>query len=115
MIAAGVGQVITGVDLNTVIGTVAVATLYVTVSFGVKVTDNVWPVPAASSVPLAGEYTNVPATPTGAVAFNCVALSAVPTVIAAGVGQVITGVVIVTVAVATLGVTKPSVVVAVRV
>ena len=57
---------------------VAVATSYVAVSAGVKVTESVWPAPAASSVPLYGAYTNVPATPAGAVAFSCAPVSTVP-------------------------------------
>ena len=44
----------------------------------------------ASTVPSAGEYVNVPGTV--AVASSCVADSDDPTVIAAGVGHVITGV-----------------------
>src|SRR5882757_6742466 len=58
-------------------------------SVGVKITERV-SVPTAGTAPAAGVYTNVPGT--DAVAFNWVALSAVPTEIAAGVGHVITGV-----------------------
>src|ERR1700681_3370951 len=71
--------------------TVAVADVYVAVSVGVNVLDRVW-LPAASTVPDGGVYTNVPATPP-AVAFNCVALSAVPLTIAAGFAQVMVGVI----------------------
>ena len=45
------------------------------VSVGVKVTDSVCD-PAAGTVPVAGEYTNVPVTVE--LASSCVALSAVP-------------------------------------
>ena len=57
---------------------------------GVKSTERV-SVPAAGIAPAAGVYANVPCTL--AVAFNCVALNAVPAVIGAGVAQVIVGVV----------------------
>lgn len=63
-------------------------------SVGTKLTDSVCD-PAPKTVPLAGVYVNVPATefpPNAAVAFNCVALRAVPKVIAAGFAHVITGV-----------------------
>ena len=53
-----------------------------------NVTFNVWG-PTAKTVPAAGVYAKVP--DTEAVAFNCVALNAVPYVIAAGGAQVITG------------------------
>jgi hypothetical protein len=56
---------------------------------GVNVTDSGRD-PAPTTVPSTGEYANVPGTE--AVAFNCVPLSAVPYVIAAGVVQVIIGV-----------------------
>jgi len=49
--------------------------------------------PTASTVPAAGEYTNVPATL--AVALSCALPSAVPYVIAAGVAHVIVGTVFV--------------------
>ena len=55
---------------------------------GVKVTLNV-SVPTDGVVPAVGPYRNVPGTE--AVAFNCVALKAVPNVMAAGVAQVMTG------------------------
>jgi len=63
------------------------------VSVGVKDTERV-SVPAAGTVPAAGVYTNVPGT--DAVALSWVALSAVPEEIAAGAGQVIVGVSLVT-------------------
>ena len=58
------------------------------VSAGVKVTERV-SVPAAGILPGAGVYTSVPGT--DAVAFNCVAESAVPCVMFAGLVHVITG------------------------
>ena len=57
---------------------------------GVNVTESVCPAPAASTVPAGGTYTNVPGTL--AVAFNCVALSAVPAVMLAGAAHVMVGV-----------------------
>ena len=57
---------------------------------GVNVTKSVW-VPAVSTVPAGGLYTNVPATL--AVASNCVELRAVELVIAAGAAHVMVGVV----------------------
>ncbi len=59
------------------------------VSVGFSKTDKVC-VPAAGTVPTAGLYVNVPATPEDA--FNCVELSAVPARIDAGVAQEIVGV-----------------------
>ena len=58
-------------------------------SLGVNVTESVC-VPTPKTVPAAGVYANVPVTE--AVAFSCVALNAVPNVIAAGADQVIMGV-----------------------
>ena len=58
-------------------------------SFGVNVTVSDCAVPAGSTVPAAGAYTNVPAT--SAVAFNCAPPSGVLKTIAAGIGHVICG------------------------
>jgi hypothetical protein len=63
---------------------------------GVNVTLSVC-CPTPGTVPLAGEYAKVPATVE--VAFSCVALSAVPYGMAAGVAQVIVGVALFTVSV----------------
>ena len=60
-----------------------------------NVTDSVCPAPAVNTTPAAGVYTNVPGTL--AVAFSCVALSAVPYAIAVSVGHVIVGVALSTV------------------
>src|SRR4051812_9615294 len=85
---AGVAQVITGVFLTTVSGTVFVIGADGGL-VGVKVTDNVrWP--TASVAPDAGAYTNVPATL--AVAFSCAALSAVKAAMGAGAFHVTAGV-----------------------
>ena len=65
------------------------------VSVGVKFTCKVCPAPAVNTVPAGGAYTIVPVTE--AVAFNCVALSAVPYTMSAGLLHVITGVAFVTV------------------
>ena len=70
-------------------------------SLGVKVTLNVCAAPAFNTVPLAGMYANVPArelplTPV-AVAFNGVALNAVPYVMSAGFGHASVGVALFTV------------------
>src|SRR5882672_3495263 len=101
VIAAGALHVIVGVAFPTVIATLAVAVAKLTTSVGVKVTDNVCAAPALRTVPAAGVYTNVPGTL--AVAFNCVAPSGVPNVIAAGALHVIVGVAFPTV-IATLAV-----------
>ncbi len=90
VIADGVGQLIVGVALFTVSVTLPVAELKLVVLLGVNVTDSVW-LPAPSVVPAAGEYAKLPAVL--AVASSCAPLSAVPYVIADGVGQVIVGVV----------------------
>src|SRR4051812_645980 len=87
--SAGADQVIVGVDFTTLIVVVAVAVVKFTASVGVKITDS-WFAPAFSTVPAAGSYTNEPATL--AVAFSCVALSAVPYAMSAGADQVIAGV-----------------------
>jgi hypothetical protein len=94
VIAAGAGQLIVGVALLTVSVTLPVAELKLVVLLGVNVTDKVW-LPAPSVVPAAGEYAKLPAVL--AVASSCVPLSAVPYVMPAGVGQVMVGVVFVTV------------------
>lgn len=73
----------------TVSGTLAAAEVYSSGSDGVNVTESVCD-PAASTVPCAGEYANVPGTPV--VAFNCAALRGVPYAIAADVGHRISGV-----------------------
>src|SRR5262245_59145347 len=86
----GVVQVMTGVALRTLMETVFVAVVKLAPSVGVKVADNVWPAPAFSTVPAIGLQTNVPGV--FAVAFSCVAPSAVPKVMSAGVAHVITGV-----------------------
>ena len=75
----------TGVAWLTWIGTEAVAVELFVVSVGVKVTVRVCG-PAPSTVPAAGVKLNVPGTDD--VASSCVALSAVPYVIAAGAGHV---------------------------
>ena len=72
----------------------AVADEYVVVSDGVNVAVSCC-VPGPRTVPAGGLKEKVPAT--FAVAFNCAALRAVPNGMAAGGGQVITGVVCVTV------------------
>jgi len=91
--AAGVFQVITGVVLAVTFSvTLAVAVVLSVVSVGVNVTFNVTFPAVDSIVPAAGEYTKVPGTL--AVASSCVAPRAVPTTTAAGVFQVITGVVL---------------------
>jgi len=64
-------------------------------SVGVNVTDKDCAAPAGNTVPAAGVYAKVPGTL--AVAFNCVALSGVPYVIAEGAFQVIVGVALTTV------------------
>ena len=78
---AGVGQLTVGVAGVTTRLTLPVAVLKLVVSVGVKVTVSVC-VPAVSSVPAGGVYTNVPGTvvakPVETVAFNCVAESFVP-------------------------------------
>lgn len=93
MIAAGVGQVMLGVVAVaggfTTRCTLAVVAEYFWVFEGVKVTDSV-SVPAAGTVPAAGEYENFPGT--FAAASSCVELSAVPKLMGAGVAQVIVGV-----------------------
>lgn len=79
-----------GADAFTVIVTLAVALLYVLVSFGVNDTDKVC-VPASSTVPEGGLYANVPGTL--AVAFSCADPNGVGLGIGAGAGQLIVGVV----------------------
>ena len=63
---------------------------------GVKVTDSVCD-PTARMVPVAGEYANVPGTVE--LALSCVALSAVPYVIAAGAAHAMVDVALLTVSV----------------
>ena len=97
VMAVGVGQVMVGVVFGaafTVNPTLLVAVLKSVVSVGVNVTDSVW-LPAPGVVPAEGLYAKLPAVL--AVASSCVALSAVPLVIAAGVGQLIVGVALLTV------------------
>src|SRR5690242_15733252 len=84
---AGADHVITGDALFTVSVTLAVAELKSVASVGVNVTESVAD-PAPGIVPATGEYTKLPAV--FAVAFSCVAVSAVPNVIAAGLTHVIT-------------------------
>jgi hypothetical protein len=72
------------------------------VSVGVKVVESVW-VPALSTVPDAGEYAKLPGV--FAVASSCVELNGVPKVIAAGAGQAMTGVALLTACVMGLDVT----------
>src|SRR5262245_1207050 len=86
----GVVQVMTGVSFTTLMLTVLVAVAKFVASVGVNVTDSVWFAPAFRTVPAIGAYANVPGVP--AVAFNCVALSAVPWVMSAGFAQVMAGV-----------------------
>ena len=74
--AAGRDHVMAGVAFRMLTKTLALVSLYVAASLGVKVTESLWALPAGSTVPSAGEYVNVPDTP--AVAFSCVAPSAVP-------------------------------------
>src|ERR671927_206744 len=88
--SAGVAQVMTGVAFRTLIETVFVAVVKFAASVGVKVTESVCAAPAFSTAPSAGVYTNVPGVL--AVAFSCVAPSAVPYVMSAGAAQVMTGV-----------------------
>src|SRR5258708_3178716 len=90
VMSAGVIQVMTGVAFSTLMATVFVAVVKLAASVGVKVTDSVWFAPACRIVPVGGEYKKRPGTL--AVAFSCVALSAVPNVMSAGVAQVMTGV-----------------------
>src|SRR6185436_11445082 len=85
--SAGVAQVMTGVAFRTSIATVFVAIVKFAASVGVKVTDSVCAAPAFRIVPASGLSTNVPGTL--AVAFSCVALSAVPYVMSAGTVQLI--------------------------
>ena len=61
---------------------------------GAKVVVNVCD-PALRAVPAAGEYVKLPAT--GELASSCIALRAVPCVMAAGVAQVMAGVALLTV------------------
>src|SRR5467141_1573134 len=98
---AGAVQTIVGVAFPTVIATIAVAVVKLAASVGVNVADRTCAAPALRTVPAAGVYTNVP--DTFAVAFNCVAPSGVPNVIAAGALHVIVGVAFPT-AIATLAV-----------
>ena len=79
----------TGKALFTISVTVATAVVKSVTSVGVNVTERIC-APPLGIVPAIGEYTNVPAVL--AVASSCVAVSAVPKVIAAGVAHVITGV-----------------------
>ena len=96
---AGVGHVITGLTeetSTTSIVTLVPAVVYKAVLLGVKATDSCWSSPNGKTVPDEGVYTNVPATGLPlcvAVAFSCVEPNAVPTGMAAGVAQVITGVI----------------------
>ena len=78
-----------GVAFVTESVTLAVAIVKLVASLGVKITDRVCE-PVGSTVPEAGVYANVPGTL--AVALSCVSLSAVAYVIAAGVDQLIDGV-----------------------
>src|SRR6267142_5734849 len=88
---AGAVQTIVGSAFPTAIATVAVAVVKLAASVGVNVADRTCaaPAPALRTVPAAGVYTNVP--DTFPVAFNCVAPSGVPNVIAAGALHVIVG------------------------
>src|SRR5262245_42468017 len=79
-----------GVALSTTSVVVIVRTARCSRSSGVNVTDSVC-VPASSTVPAGGEYTNVPGK--FAVACNCAAPMGVAYVMASGCGQVIVGVV----------------------
>ena len=90
VIGAGAAQVSTGAVRGpfTTSVCVTVAVEYRVRSAGVKVALSVC-VPAGSTVPATGLYANVPFT--FAVAFSCVAPSAVPCVIGAGAAQVSTG------------------------
>ena len=84
--SAGLFHVIVGVAWFTLIETMAVAVVKSVVSVGVKVTCNAWLAPKLSTVPAAGLYAVVPATKP--VAFNCIALKAVPYVMSSGVAHV---------------------------
>ena len=91
VIGARAGHVIFGVVRFAWVTTsvlVAVAVVKSAVSVGVKTAVSVT-VPTAGTVPAEGVYWNVPGV--DAVAFSCVALSAVPAVIGARAGHVITG------------------------
>src|SRR5215475_2283780 len=88
--SAGVVHVMTGVAFSTLMLTVFVAVVKFAPSVGVNVTDRVCAEPAFKTVPETGEYTRVPGVL--AVAFSCVAPSAVPYVMSTGVAQVMTGV-----------------------
>lgn len=112
LIADGIAHVIEGVDLLTTRVTLVVAVVKSVVSVGVNVTDKVC-VPAPSTVPAAGVYTNVPGT--FAVASSCAPLSAVPKVIAAGAVQVTTGVPLLIVSVNVCTLSGPTPLCAVRV
>src|SRR5262245_21846902 len=90
--SAGVAQVIVGVSFRTLIVTLFVAVVKLAASVGVNVTDSVWFAPALSTAPASGVYTKVPVIPPPAVAFSCVAPSAVPKVMSAGFAHVMTGV-----------------------
>src|SRR2546423_15702350 len=80
--SAGAVHVTVGVPLVTVIDTFAAAVVYVVESVGVNDTDSGCPAPLPSTVPAAGEYTNVPGTL--AVALNCAGPSGVPYGMSAG-------------------------------
>ena len=91
---AGVDQLTVGVAWLTVRFMCLFGELKSTVSFGTKFTESCC-VPAAKTVPAAGEYVKVPATVV--VASSCVAPSAVPYVMGDGTDHVIVGVTMLTV------------------
>src|SRR3954469_6303884 len=88
--SVGVAQVITAAAFSTVMLTVLVAVVKFAASVGVNVTESVCAAPAFRTAPAAGVYTRVAAV--AELAFSCVAPSAVPNVMSAGAGQVMTGV-----------------------
>src|SRR4030081_1098412 len=90
MMSAGGGQGIVGGAFSTLSAAARGAGRELAASVGVNATESVCAAPALSTVPATGEYTNVPGTL--AVAFSCVALSAVPNVMSAGAAHVIVGV-----------------------
>ena len=90
----GAKVMVWGAPLFTSIETLLVAVVYEIASPGVKVTLRLCPAPTPRSVPKPGVYAKVPAT--SAVALSWVADSAVSFLIAAGLLQVMTGVIRIT-------------------
>src|SRR5438045_774802 len=88
--SAGAAHVTVGVPLVTAIDTFAAAVESVAESVGVYGTESGCPAPLPSTVPGAGEYTNVPGTL--AVALNCAGPRGVPYGMSAGAVHVMAGV-----------------------